>query len=223
MQDQSNEKTAEMSSSNVPKASQSDAPGGLDPLGLCVVSVPHGSRTASASKKDINTSDSSACELTKPASADPAISSLVASTASSSVENTQSSTAVHNKASSKQYPWSVPTQQQDTFDFTQTQVPMSEPPGPRASSEEKMDFLQQQLDSFGLDRPIFDDLLLLGSGGQQRRQGGVFYRYFTSSSEVGLCLFYIMLSCYRGRHMTPPVSLKKSAFGLQGRQLFRWQ
>ena len=35
-----------------------------------------------------------------------------------------------------------------------------------------MDFLQQQLDCIGLERPILNGLLLLGSGTHQRLQGG---------------------------------------------------
>lgn len=62
--------------------------------------------------------------------------------------------------------------EQDTFDLTHTVAPLLPPPGPGASLDDKVDFLQQQLDSFGLDMPIFDDLLSLGSSPTERRQGG---------------------------------------------------
>ena len=62
----------------------------------------------------------------------------------------------------------------DTFDMPYTSIVTSilTPPGPQASADEKIDFLQQQLDSFDHNIPIFDNLVLLGSGDQERRQGG---------------------------------------------------
>lgn len=64
--------------------------------------------------------------------------------------------------------------QMDTFDMPYTSLVTSilKPPGPQAGADEKVDFLQQQLDSFDHNSPIFDDLVLLGSGDQERRQGG---------------------------------------------------
>lgn len=61
----------------------------------------------------------------------------------------------------------------DTFDMTQSAVPLLRPPGPKASHEDKKEFLEQQLDSFNRNSPIFDDLLSLGRGDTERRQGGV--------------------------------------------------
>lgn len=62
----------------------------------------------------------------------------------------------------------------DTFDMSYTAVPLLHPPGPQATDQERTDFLQQQLDSFGRNTPIFDDLLSLGAGDTERRQGGAF-------------------------------------------------
>lgn len=59
----------------------------------------------------------------------------------------------------------------DTFDMTYT-CDLLPPPGPNATNDAKMDFIQQQLDGFGRDRPMFDDLLSLGCGDNERRQGG---------------------------------------------------
>lgn len=61
----------------------------------------------------------------------------------------------------------------DTFDMAHTAVALLRPPGPEASHEEKKEFLEQQLDSFGRNTPIFDDLLSLGRGHTERRQGGM--------------------------------------------------
>lgn len=65
----------------------------------------------------------------------------------------------------------------DTFDMTHTAPirALLPPPGPSASADEKIDFLQQQLDSFGRDRPIVGDLMSLGGGGSERRQGGLLH------------------------------------------------
>lgn len=62
--------------------------------------------------------------------------------------------------------------QQDTFDLPYTVEILLPPPGPNAPADQRVDFLQQQLDGFGLDTPIFDDLCLLGGGDNERRQGG---------------------------------------------------
>ena len=50
--------------------------------------------------------------------------------------------------------------------------PDIKPPGKDASKNEKMDFLHHQLDSLGTQTPILDGLVLLGSGGYERLQGG---------------------------------------------------
>lgn len=47
------------------------------------------------------------------------------------------------------------------------------PPARNASVDEKVDFLQQQLDSFSNNTPIFADLMSLGDSGSERRRGGV--------------------------------------------------
>lgn len=60
----------------------------------------------------------------------------------------------------------------DTFDLAHTVGAPMPPPALSAPVEDHMDFLQQQLDSIGVDRPILDGLLLLGDGGHQRLQGG---------------------------------------------------
>lgn len=46
------------------------------------------------------------------------------------------------------------------------------PPGHEASPDQKIDFLQQQLDSYDQHTPIFEDFVLLGGGLNDRRQGG---------------------------------------------------
>jgi hypothetical protein len=60
----------------------------------------------------------------------------------------------------------------DTFDMTHTAAELRPPPGQHASLDERMDFLQQQLDSIGMGRAILSGLLLLGGGSNQRIQGG---------------------------------------------------
>ena len=59
----------------------------------------------------------------------------------------------------------------DTFDLTHSMAPLP-PPGTGASVDAKMDFLHQQLDSFGLDTEVLGGLVLLGNGVQERLQGG---------------------------------------------------
>jgi hypothetical protein len=61
----------------------------------------------------------------------------------------------------------------DTFDMSHTATVLRPPPAADAPAEEKMEFLQQQLDSIGMERPILNGLLLLGSGVKERLQGGV--------------------------------------------------
>lgn len=63
---------------------------------------------------------------------------------------------------------------QDTFNLTHTVqvVELLPKPGDKASLDEKFDFLHQQLDSFGRDLPVFDDLVLLGGSSSERMQGG---------------------------------------------------
>jgi hypothetical protein len=58
----------------------------------------------------------------------------------------------------------------DTFDMSHTAASLLPPPA--ASTSEKMDFMNQQLDSMGIDAEILPGLLLLGSGVDERMQGG---------------------------------------------------
>jgi hypothetical protein len=60
----------------------------------------------------------------------------------------------------------------DTFDMTNSSTVLPAPPPRHATVEQKMEFLQQQLDSIGRERPILSGLLLLGSGVKDRLQGG---------------------------------------------------
>lgn len=62
----------------------------------------------------------------------------------------------------------------DTFDMPYTSYVASllAPPGAAATADQKIDFVHQQLDSFDHVTPIFDDLVLLGGGSSNRRQGG---------------------------------------------------
>lgn len=62
---------------------------------------------------------------------------------------------------------------QDTFDLYHCIDTPLPPPADSAALVDKMDFLHQQLDSFGRDLPVLGSLLLLGSGDNQRRQGGM--------------------------------------------------
>lgn len=66
----------------------------------------------------------------------------------------------------------------DTFDMTHTVPLLLTPPQPNASSADKKEFLKQQLDSFGLDQPIYETVYLLGSSSPYRSEGGMlFSRY----------------------------------------------
>ena len=64
----------------------------------------------------------------------------------------------------------------DTFDLSHTVAAQMDPPAAEAPVEDHMDFLQQQLDSIGMERPILNGLLLLGSSGYQRLQGGTLFQ-----------------------------------------------
>jgi hypothetical protein len=61
----------------------------------------------------------------------------------------------------------------DTFDMSHTEAVLRPPPAADAPAEERMEFLQQQLDSIGMERAILNGLQLLGSGVKERLQGGV--------------------------------------------------
>lgn len=60
----------------------------------------------------------------------------------------------------------------DTFDIVQTVRTQMPPPPPGAPVDQHMEFLHQQLDSLGSDRPLLDGLVLLGDGDNERLQGG---------------------------------------------------
>jgi hypothetical protein len=60
----------------------------------------------------------------------------------------------------------------DTFDMSYAEATQMRAPDGNASLEEKMDFLQQQLDCVGTERPILDGLVLLGNGINERLEGG---------------------------------------------------
>lgn len=62
---------------------------------------------------------------------------------------------------------------QDTMDMSFTSDELLEPPGADATLEERMDFMHQQLDSFGTSQVAFDGLVFLGSGERDRIQGGI--------------------------------------------------
>ena len=73
----------------------------------------------------------------------------------------------------------------ETFDFYKT-VNMTRTPPPAAGSpvEDHMDFLHQQLDSIGMERPMLNGLLLLGSSGNQRLQGGALHHACSSHMSI---------------------------------------
>ena len=64
----------------------------------------------------------------------------------------------------------------DTFDLANTAAAPMSPPAVGAPVEDHMDFLHQQLDSIGTETPILNGLLLLGSSGHQRLQGGTLFQ-----------------------------------------------
>lgn len=64
--------------------------------------------------------------------------------------------------------------QQNNYDteYYEEDFDHMDPPGPGASVDEKMAFLQHQLDTIGRERKILNGLLLLGGGRFERLQGG---------------------------------------------------
>lgn len=67
------------------------------------------------------------------------------------------------------------TAEQDTFMLTHSVLDGGmPPPAPNASQQEKVDFLLQQLDTFGTQNPALGELVLLGGRSSNRMQGGVF-------------------------------------------------
>lgn len=65
----------------------------------------------------------------------------------------------------------------DTFDLPHTAPPRLTEPGPDATIALKMDFLQQQLDSLGVQNPFLDVLVPLGRSANQRLQGGALHTF----------------------------------------------
>ena len=63
----------------------------------------------------------------------------------------------------------------DTFDLSHTVATQMAPPAVGAPVEDLLEFLQQQLNAVGMETPILDGLLLLGSSGHQRLQGGTVF------------------------------------------------
>ena len=57
--------------------------------------------------------------------------------------------------------------------MVQTAATLLSPPAQNSPIDQKMDFLQQQLDSIGTETPILDGLVLLGKGDNDRLQGGM--------------------------------------------------
>jgi hypothetical protein len=66
----------------------------------------------------------------------------------------------------------------DTFDLSHTAAEMPPPPSAQASVEERIEFLNQQLDSIGMEKPVLNGLQLLGSGRNQRLLGGAQFVFF---------------------------------------------
>jgi hypothetical protein len=56
--------------------------------------------------------------------------------------------------------------------MTYTAVQLRPPSSPQTDLEGRMEFVQQQLDSIGTEKTILSGLRLLGSGRNQRLQGG---------------------------------------------------
>lgn len=71
----------------------------------------------------------------------------------------------------------APIVQYNTFDVSTNVAPLLPPPGAAAANDAKLEFLHQQLDSLGTEKPAIQDLVLLGNTGRERRQGGVHFVY----------------------------------------------
>lgn len=80
--------------------------------------------------------------------------------------------------------------EKNTFDMTYT-CNLLPPPGPNATTDEQLDFIQQQLDGFGTDTPMIDDLVSLGCGDNERRQGGTVHLFVASC-----CYSFLLLRFY---------------------------
>lgn len=62
--------------------------------------------------------------------------------------------------------------EQDTSNMSFTVATLLPPPKDDATADDKMDFLHQQLDSVGTDKPAINDLVMMGCGDRERIQGG---------------------------------------------------
>lgn len=100
---------------------------------------------------------------------------------------TSSQTSVHREASPMkpqnqgqetahshwQSPAHAASTVKDIFEMSDSSTLILQPPGSNATTDDKVDFLHQQLDSFRGDKPVVGDLMSLGCSGSERRQGGV--------------------------------------------------
>lgn len=137
--------------------------------------------TSSAACTDVATSWKPGFVSTVPALTSPLRleDDLQASEAMISKEKPQASGVSNHSAGPTEAPRVHPAQGpvdtvRDTFDLTHSAAAehLLSPPGPTARADDKVDFLQQQLDSFGADKPMLGDLMSLGGSGSERRQGG---------------------------------------------------
>lgn len=65
----------------------------------------------------------------------------------------------------------VAATEEDTFDIVHTVATQLPPPPLDAPAEQHMEFLHQQLDSMGLEKPLLEGLVLLGDGDNEQLQG----------------------------------------------------
>jgi hypothetical protein len=73
---------------------------------------------------------------------------------------------------SRQFTHATATAEIDTFELPHTAASLLPLPPATASRSERIAFMHQQLDSMGVDAEVFPGLILLGSGIQERLQGG---------------------------------------------------
>lgn len=90
-----------------------------------------------------------------------------------------------------------PQRDTDTFDMSQTSPMLLQPPSPKAPLEQRMDFLQQQLDSFGTDKPALPDLVLLGNGDRERLQGGMLSSSGIRNVSIVSQVYYMLMLVFR--------------------------
>jgi hypothetical protein len=66
----------------------------------------------------------------------------------------------------------------DTFDMSHTGISLLPAPAANASTSTRIDFMHQQLDSLGVEAEALPGLILMGSGVQERLQGGAVSFFF---------------------------------------------